>query len=102
MLGGTDKLVEVGIITLGTAVNQTPSNQKPIKIEIVGIFDSAAKVVRMKVINPLGQSAVTTSQTRVQQILWPLKNWVDKDSTVLIDNSIDKVSKETSLRVKSH
>ena len=86
------KVVEVGIITLGTAVSQLPANQKPIKIEILGVFDPAAKIIRMKVINPLGTPAGTTAQSRVQQILWPLKHWVDKESTILIDTSIEKVN----------
>lgn len=91
IMGGYSKVVEVGIITLGTAVAQTPANQKPIKIEILGVFDPSAKTVRMKVINPLSFSTSTSAQTRIQQILWPLKHWVDKDSTVLIDTSIERV-----------
>jgi hypothetical protein len=79
LMGGPGKYVEVGIITLGSALN-TP---KSFKIEILGAFDPVSRVIRLKVLNP-------GDTIHRSHLLWPLSHWVDKESSLLIDSSIDR------------
>jgi len=44
-MGGKGKYVEIGIITLGTTVNAQGGPSKQVKIEILGVFDPASKVL---------------------------------------------------------
>jgi hypothetical protein len=62
---------------------------KPVKIEILGVFDPASKIIRTKVLNPTEDKAAASGD-RLSQILWPLHSWVKKDSLILIDASIEK------------
>ncbi|KAJ8869850.1 hypothetical protein PR048_028859 [Dryococelus australis] len=50
---------------------------RQVKVEVLGVMDAENKLVRLRAIEPL-------------QILEPLENWVEKDSIILTDFTVDK------------
>lgn len=88
-LGGMDKYVEVGIISFGSTSQD--GQRRQLKVEVLGVLDYAEKTIRLRAVEPLIDSD-RNYKKRFQVILEPLQLWVDKDSIVCIDLSVDKMT----------
>lgn len=86
-MGGYNKKIEIGVISLGTTTQD--GKQRQVKVEVLGIFDPAEKVVRLRAVEPLADGE-NNHKKRFQKILEPLAEWVQKESTILTDLTVDK------------
>ncbi|XP_034243271.1 uncharacterized protein LOC117646447 isoform X2 [Thrips palmi] len=86
-LGGPQKRVEVGVISLGTTSQD--GNQRQVKVEVLGVMDTESKLVRLRAVEPL-QEAERNYKRRFVKILEPLRHWVHLDSTIVTDFTVDK------------
>ncbi|KAJ1526691.1 hypothetical protein ONE63_008271 [Megalurothrips usitatus] len=86
-LGGPQKKVEVGVISLGTTSQD--GNMRQVKVEVLGVMDSESKLVRLKAVEPL-QDGERNYKRRFLKILEPLRHWVHKDSVIVTDFTVDK------------
>lgn len=87
LLGGQNKRIEVGVISLGTT--SQGGHQKQVKVEVLGILDPVAKIVRLRAVEPLTDGEKNYKK-RFAKILEPLSGWVHKESTILTDLTVDK------------
>lgn len=87
LLGGQGKKIEVGVISLGTT--SQGGHQKQVKVEVLGILDPVAKIVRLRAVEPLADGEKNYKK-RFAKILEPLTSWVQKDSQILTDLTVDK------------
>jgi hypothetical protein len=86
-MGGHNKKIEIGVISLGTTTND--GKQRQVKVEVLGIFDPDQKLVRLRAVEPLTDGE-NNHKKRFQKILEPLADWVQRDSTILTDLTVDK------------
>ncbi|XP_059476655.1 uncharacterized protein LOC132197399 [Neocloeon triangulifer] len=86
-IGGLNKYVEVGVISLGTTSQD--GHQRQVKVEVLGVMDFESKKVRLMAVEPMAESD-RNLRKRFSKILEPLTNWVHPASTILTDFSIDK------------
>uniref|UniRef100_A0A1B6CG52 C2H2-type domain-containing protein n=1 Tax=Clastoptera arizonana TaxID=38151 RepID=A0A1B6CG52_9HEMI len=86
-LGGNKKKVEVGVISLGTTSQD--GNMRQVKVEVLGIMERDSKLMRLRAVEPL-QDGERNYKRRFVKILEPLEQWVDKDSVILTDCTVDK------------
>jgi pogo transposable element with ZNF domain len=86
-IGGINKYVEVGVISLGTTSQD--GNQRQVKVEVLGVMDYDNKRVRLMAVEPMADSD-RNLRKRFSKILEPLTSWVHPASTILTDFSIDK------------
>ncbi|XP_075212972.1 uncharacterized protein LOC142319506 [Lycorma delicatula] len=86
-LGGPEKKIEVGVISLGTT--SSDGSMRQVKVEVLGVMDAEKKLIRLRAIEPL-QDAERNFKKRFFKILEPLEQWVHKDSLILTDNTVDK------------
>jgi hypothetical protein len=86
-MGGYHKKIEIGVISLGTTTQD--GKQRQVKVEVLGILDPDQKIVRLRAVEPLTDGD-TNHKKRFQKILEPLADWVNKDSTILTDLTVDK------------
>jgi pogo transposable element with ZNF domain len=86
-LGGYNKKIEIGVISLGTTTQD--GKQRQVKVEVLGILDPDQKVVRLRAVEPLSDGE-QNHKKRFQKILEPLADWVQRDSTILTDLTVDK------------
>jgi pogo transposable element with ZNF domain len=86
-IGGMNKYVEVGVISLGTTSQD--GNQRQVKVEVLGVLDYESKRVRLMAVEPMADSD-RNLRKRFSKILEPLTSWVHPASTILTDFSIDK------------
>ena len=86
-MGGHNKKIEIGVISLGTTTQD--GKQRQVKVEVLGIFDPDQKIVRLRAVEPLADGE-NNHKKRFQKILEPLADWVQKDSTILTDLTVDK------------
>ncbi|XP_039279025.1 uncharacterized protein LOC111049879 [Nilaparvata lugens] len=89
MLGGPKKVVEVGIISLGTTTTDGASRQ--VKVEVLGVLEQGSKSLRLIAVEPLPDSE-KDYKTRFTKILQPLPLFVDKESIVVTDYTVDKLA----------
>lgn len=87
LLGGHGKKIEVGVISLGTT--SQGGHQKQVKVEVLGVLDPAGKIVRLRAVEPLADGEKNYKK-RFAKILEPLAQWVQKDSQILTDLTVDK------------
>lgn len=87
LLGGSGKKVEVGVISLGTTTQD--GQQRQVKVEVLGVLDPDTKHIRLRAIEPLTDGE-RNYKKRFAKILEPLSGWVNKDSTILTDLTVDK------------
>lgn len=87
MLGGDNKKIEVGVISLGTTTQD--GQQRQVKVEVLGILDPESKLVRLRAVEPLTDGE-RNYKKRFSKILEPLPGWVHKDSIILTDLTVDK------------
>lgn len=87
LMGGAQKRIEVGVISLGTT--SQGGQQKQVKVEVLGVLDPVRKIVRLRAVEPLTDGEKNYKK-RFAKILEPLQGWVNKDSIVLTDLTVDK------------
>lgn len=87
-LGGPEKQIEVGVISLGTT--SADGSMRQVKVEVLGVMDPEKKLIRLRAIEPLQDADNRNFRKRFVKILEPLAQWVHKDSTILTDNTVDK------------
>ena len=87
LLGGHGKKVEVGVISLGTTSQD--GQQRQVKVEVLGVLDFENKIVRLRAVEPLNDGE-RNYKKRFSKILEPLTSWVNKDSQILTDLTVDK------------
>lgn len=87
MLGGPKKSIEIGVISLGTTTQD--GQQRQVKVEVLGVLDPEAKILRLRAVEPL-LDAEKSYKKRFSKILEPLSDWVDKESIILTDLTVDK------------
>lgn len=87
LLGGHGKKIEVGVISLGTTSQD--GQQRQVKVEVLGVLDYEAKIVRLRAVEPLNDGE-RNYKKRFSKILEPLTGWVQKDSQILTDLTVDK------------
>ncbi|OXA52602.1 uncharacterized protein LOC110850960 [Folsomia candida] len=91
VMGGRGKHIEVSVVTLRTLLGMQVDAAGPMQIEILGVLDLEAKFIRMKLLNvPSTLVGDVAKQERIDQILTPISTWVNRDSVLLIDSSLDK------------
>lgn len=87
VLGGPRKFIEIGVISLGTTTQD--GQQRQVKVEVLGVLDPEAKILRLRAVEPLTDGD-RSYKKRFSKILEPLSDWVDKESTILTDLTVDK------------
>lgn len=87
LMGGIGKKIEVGVISLGTTTQD--GQQRQVKVEVLGVLDPEAKLVRLRAVEPLSDGE-RNYKKRFSKILEPLSSWVHKDSVILTDLTVDK------------
>lgn len=87
LLGGPQKRIEVGVISLGTT--SQGGQQKQVKVEVLGVLDPLRKIVRLRAVEPLTDGEKNYKK-RFAKILEPLQGWVSKESVILTDLTVDK------------
>ncbi|XP_044727115.1 uncharacterized protein LOC123290836 isoform X2 [Chrysoperla carnea] len=88
LMGGKNKRIEVGVISLGTTSQD--GHQRQVKVEVLGILDPEAKQIRLRAVEPLADSDSRNYKRRFSKILEPLIAWVHKDSIIMTDLTVDK------------
>lgn len=89
LLGGRGKNIEVGVISLGSTTQG--GAQREVKVEVLGILDHEGKCIRLRAVEPLGDGE-RNYKKRFAKILEPLPDWVHKNSTILIDPTVDRAT----------
>ncbi|XP_055606963.1 uncharacterized protein LOC129754765 [Uranotaenia lowii] len=87
LMGGSGKKIEVGVISLGTTTQD--GQQRQVKVEVLGVLDPEAKLVRLRAVEPLSDGE-RNYKKRFSKILEPLTGWVHRDSIILTDLTVDK------------
>ncbi|XP_035782849.1 uncharacterized protein LOC118461525 [Anopheles albimanus] len=87
MLGGLGKVVEVGVISLGTTSQD--GQQRQVKVEVLGVLDREAKLIRLRAVDPPGEGD-RSYKKRFAKILEPLAVWAHKESLIVTDLTVDK------------
>uniref|UniRef100_A0A1B0C999 C2H2-type domain-containing protein n=2 Tax=Lutzomyia longipalpis TaxID=7200 RepID=A0A1B0C999_LUTLO len=87
LLGGPGKKIEVGVISLGTTTQD--GQQRQVKVEVLGVYDPDGKLIRLRAIEPY-TGPDKNNKKRFERILEPLKEWVNRDSIILTDLTVDK------------
>lgn len=87
LMGGWDKKIEVGVISLGTTSQD--GSQRQVKVEVLGILDPEQRLIRLRAVEPLADGE-RNYKRRFTKILEPLKQWVHTDSTIITDLTVDK------------
>nr|CAD7589831.1 unnamed protein product [Timema genevievae] len=86
-MGGPRKKIEVGVISLGTTSQD--GNMRQVKVEVLGVMDHENNLIRLRAVEPL-QDGERNYKRRFVKILEPLDQWVDKESSILTDFTVDK------------
>ncbi|KAF4522641.1 hypothetical protein B566_EDAN011040 [Ephemera danica] len=83
LLGGLNRFVEVGVISLGTTSQD--GQQRQVKVEVLGVLDKEAKLVRLRAIEPM-QEGDRNLKRRFAKILEPLVHWANANDVGVIVN----------------
>ncbi|XP_058800497.1 uncharacterized protein LOC131669561 isoform X2 [Phymastichus coffea] len=86
-MGGRHSMIQVGVISLGTTSQD--GNLRQVKVEVLGILDPETLELRLRACEPI-QDGDRSYKRRFTNILHPLSEWVDKDSKILTDFTVDK------------
>jgi hypothetical protein len=84
-LGGDDKPVELGVISLGTTT--TDGNRREVKVEVLGVLDRSTGKMRLRATEPIGGAS---QAERFARIFRPLPTWIRRDSRIIADFSVDR------------
>merc|ERR1719510_2737167 len=84
-LGGSEKAIELGVISLGTTT--TDGNRREVKVEVLGVLERGTGRMRLRATEPI---AGTNQAERFARIFKPLPTWVRRDSKIIADFSVDR------------
>ncbi|XP_059085785.1 uncharacterized protein LOC131882601 [Tigriopus californicus] len=84
-LGGPGKSVEIGVISLGTT--SSDGCKREVKVEVLGILDRHTGCIRLRATEPAKN---VTLASRFAQIFKPLPIWINQNSHIVTDFSIDR------------
>ena len=83
--------IEVGVISLGTTT--ADGQKREVRVEVLGVLDRTSKRIRLRATEPI---AGATQGERFSKIFEPLPLWVQSNTKIITDYSVDK---ETLLRL---
>jgi len=84
-LGGENKAIELGVISLGTTT--TDGNRREVKVEVLGVLERGTGRMRLRATEPVAGS---NQAERFARIFKPLPTWVRRDSKIIADFSVDR------------
>ena len=84
-LGGSEKAVELGVISLGTTT--TDGNRREVKVEVLGILERTTGKMRLRATEPVAGSS---QAERFARIFKPLPTWIRRDTRIIADFSVDR------------
>jgi len=84
-LGGKGKIAEIGVISLGTT--SSDGKNREVRVEVLGMLDRATGTVRLRATEPIKGAS---QNERFAKIFEPLPIWVDYNTRIMTDLSIDK------------
>jgi len=84
-LGGPGKVVEIGVISLGTTT--ADGQKREVRVEVLGVLDRQSRNLRLRATEPI-QGA--TQAERFGKIFEPLPIWIHSGSKIVTDFSVDK------------
>ena len=84
-LGGPDKAIELGVISLGTTT--TDGNRREVKVEVLGVLERSSGKLRLRATEPIPGA---NQADRFARIFKPLPTWIRRDSKIIADFSIDR------------
>jgi len=84
-MGGPNKIVEIGVISLGTTT--ADGQKREVRVEVLGVLDRATKNLRLRATEPI-QGA--SQSDRFGKIFEALPIWINKNSKIVTDYSVDK------------
>jgi len=84
-LGGKGKVAEIGVISLGTT--SSDGKNREVRVEVLGMLDRATGTVRLRATEPIKGAS---QNERFAKIFEPLPVWVDMNTRIMTDLSIDK------------
>ncbi|KAI4481592.1 hypothetical protein M0802_013912 [Mischocyttarus mexicanus] len=87
MMGGSNSMIQVGVISLGTTSQD--GNLRQVKVEVLGVLDMTTLELRLRACDPV-QDGERSYKRRFNNILHPLKEWVHIDSKIMTDFTVDK------------
>ncbi|XP_014240525.1 uncharacterized protein LOC106661550 isoform X2 [Cimex lectularius] len=88
ILGGPGKIVEVGLISLGTGTTSGKNILKRVKVEVLGIYDQTKRWIRLKALDPIPDTEAY-KRKKFLRCLQTLKQYIDKDSIIVTDICAD-------------
>jgi len=83
--GGSGKVVEIGVISLGTTTSD--GNKREVRVEVLGVMDRATGRIRLRATEPVPGA---TQSERFTKIFEPVPVWIERSSKIVTDFSIDK------------
>jgi len=84
-LGGPGKVVEIGVISLGTTT--ADGQKREVRVEVLGVLDRQSRNLRLRATEPI-QGA--SQSERFGKIFEPLPIWIHPGSKIVTDFSVDK------------
>ncbi|XP_043288615.1 uncharacterized protein row [Venturia canescens] len=87
MMGGKNSMIQVGVISLGTTSQD--GNLRQVKVEVLGVLNPETSEIRLRACEPL-YDGDRSFKRRFNNILYPLKEWVHKDSKIITDYTVDR------------
>lgn len=87
-LGGLGCAVEVGVISLGTTTHDGANRH--VKVEVLGVLETQTKRLMLRAVDPNDAEIGKSAKKRFSKILEPLLDWVNPESTLVIDMTIEK------------
>jgi len=84
-LGGPGKVVEIGVISLGTTT--ADGQKREVRVEVLGVLDRQTRNLRLRATEPI-QGA--NQAERFGKIFEPLPIWIHPASKIVTDFSVDK------------
>eukprot|EP00092_Neocalanus_flemingeri_P037076 GFUD01040362.1.p1 GENE.GFUD01040362.1~~GFUD01040362.1.p1 ORF type:complete len:1387 (-),score=480.18 GFUD01040362.1:476-4636(-) len=84
-LGGPGKVVEIGVISLGTTT--ADGQKREVRVEVLGVLDRQSRNLRLRATEPI-QGA--NQAERFGKIFEPLPIWIHTASKIVTDFSVDK------------
>jgi len=84
-MGGPNKIVEIGVISLGTTT--ADGQKREVRVEVLGVLDRSTKNLRLRATEPI-QGA--SQSDRFGKIFETLPIWINKNSKIVTDYSVDR------------
>ncbi len=84
-MSGSSRIVEIGVISLGTSTQD--GTKREVRVEVLGVLDRATRNVRLRATEPVPGAS---QQERFAKIFEPLTVWVNRNSRIVTDFSVDK------------